>query len=197
MGQLESQLCTRPCSVPCIPAAIFRESLSTREQQQVLQTQNYRYQPQDAVVQQHYQTRRSACKVPLRPRPPHRLSAGNRRKRAAKRSEARNGPSAPSAGRSPVQRAGASGAATTTSRSRAFDTAAAAGRSPTSGAATTTSRSRAFDTAAAEGRSPTSGAQPSQGAAQHEQQGPRSQGVEHGPKGKESVEQTSRARSRP
>jgi hypothetical protein len=28
------------------------------EQQQVLQTQNYRYQPQDAVVQQHYQAQR-------------------------------------------------------------------------------------------------------------------------------------------
>jgi len=29
------------------------------EQQQVLQTQNYRYQPQDAVVQQHYQAQRA------------------------------------------------------------------------------------------------------------------------------------------
>ena len=34
------------------------------EQQQVLQTQNYRYQPQDAVVQQHYQQRVQAAPAP-------------------------------------------------------------------------------------------------------------------------------------
>ena len=49
------------------------------EQQQVLQTQNYRYQPQDAVVQQHYQAQRvQSAPPPGAAAPSH---AGNRRKR--------------------------------------------------------------------------------------------------------------------
>ena len=42
----------------CLPAAVFRGSVSPKvEQQQALHSQNYRYQPRDPVVRQHYQER--------------------------------------------------------------------------------------------------------------------------------------------
>ena len=51
------------------------------EQQQVLQTQNYRYQPQDAVVQQHYQTQTQRVQSTPPPAAAAPSPADNRRKR--------------------------------------------------------------------------------------------------------------------
>jgi hypothetical protein len=50
------------------------------EQQQVLQTQNYRYQPQDAVVQQHYQAQRVQSAPATQETRPQRQQAASQQK---------------------------------------------------------------------------------------------------------------------
>ena len=56
LGQMESKICSGASSAACVPAAIFRGSLSASgAAAERCTAQNYRYQPRDAVVQQHYQ----------------------------------------------------------------------------------------------------------------------------------------------
>src|SRR5450755_1284956 len=56
----------RPAPLPLYQQQYSGTRYPRAEQQSVLQSQNYRYQPREAVVQQHYQARQ----VPVAPPPP-------------------------------------------------------------------------------------------------------------------------------
>jgi hypothetical protein len=57
----------RPAPLPVYQRQYSGNRYPRIEQQQVLQSQNYRYQPRDAVVQQHYQTQRVQSAPPSSP----------------------------------------------------------------------------------------------------------------------------------
>ena len=77
---------------PPAPLPVYQRQYSGNrypavEQQQVLQSQNYRYQPRDAVVQQHYQTQQGAAPVPPTAQPqarPPQQGAAQRQQEAGK-----------------------------------------------------------------------------------------------------------------
>ena len=145
------------------------------EQQQVLQTQNYRYQPQDAVVQQHYQTQTQRVQSTAPP--------------AVAPSSPRGQP--PQTGSVNVQRpvtvqAPPQQVAPPVQRQAQQPPQAAVQRQAQQPPQVAVERSAQPPPQAAVQRQ---GQQPPQGAAQHEQQGPKSQGADHGPKGKESAEE--------
>jgi len=54
-----------PAPLPSYQRQYSGNRYPAAEQQRVLQSQNYRYQPHDAVVRQHYQTQQGAAPVPL------------------------------------------------------------------------------------------------------------------------------------
>ena len=149
------------------------------EQQQVLQTQNYRYQPQDAVVQQHYQTQTqrvqstpppAAAAPSPRGQPPQTRNVNVQKPVTVQAPPQQAGPP-------PVQRQ---------ARQAQQPPQAAVQHQAQQPPQVAVERSTQPPPQAAVQRQRQ---QPSQGAAQHEQQGPKSQGTEHGPKGKESAEE--------
>ena len=153
------------------------------EQQQVLQTQNYRYQPHDAVVQQHYQAQRvqstpppAAAAPSSRGQPPQTGSTNGQR---------------PVTVQAPLQQAGSSVQRQTQQPQE--NVAPRHAQQPQQGAAqrqTQQHSQAAVERQAQQGAAQRQGQQPPQQAAQHEQQGPRSQGADHGPKGKEPADET-------
>jgi hypothetical protein len=150
------------------------------EQQQVLQTQNYRYQPQDAVVQQHYQTQRvqstpaSVTAPPPRGHPPQTGSVNVQRPATVQAPPQQPGPAVQRQTQQPPQGA------------------ARRQQEPPQGAVQRQGQGAAPQQVqqppqAVVQRQPQ---QPQQAATQHEQQGPRSQGSDKEPKGKGSAEES-------
>jgi hypothetical protein len=138
------------------------------EQQQALQSQNYRYQPQDAVVQQHYQAQRvqsapaQAPRVQSAPAPSSQVKQGVPQERGYPQQDQRvaNPQSsiqqgAPQALRTPPQKGAAEA-----------QRPVVAPQAPPQQNVPTAQHQRP---------------QPQQGEAQHEQQAPKSQGQDKGP----------------
>ena len=139
------------------------------EQQQVLQTQNYRYQPQDAVVQQRYQAQRTqSAPVPSSPpaprAQPEKKGGGDVQRPAAKAPPQQAGPTAQPERLQPQQ--GSAQRQQQSPRAQGQDKAPQ-GKGP-----------------AQEPRAQPQTQQPQQGAAQRQQQPPRAQGQDKGPQGK-------------
>ena len=136
------------------------------EQQQVLQSQNYRYQPHDAVVQQHYQAQRVQSAPPSTPQG---RQAG------------------PQEGRSPQQDQHGSGQPSSVQQGAP---PAPRGQPPQTGGGDV---QRSAGQPAPQQGGPTAqrqGQQSQQGAAQREQHEPRSQGQGGGPQGKGSAQES-------
>ena len=151
------------------------------EQQQVLQSQNYRYQPRDAVVQQHYQAQRvqsaPAPSPPARqPVPQEKISPQQAQRGSSPPSSLQQGPP-PAARGQPPQKGGGdvqkSGARTPQQGGPAAEPR---GRQPQQG---TAQREQQPQQAA-----PQRQQQPQQAAPQRQQQPQGSQGQDKGPQGK-------------
>jgi hypothetical protein len=135
------------------------------EQQQVLQSRNYRYQPRDAVVQQHYQTQRAQSAPAPSPQATQRVP----QERVSTPQDQRGSkpPSSLQQGAAPVPR----------------------GQPPQKGGG---EAQRATTKAPPQQSAPTAsplGQQPQQRAAQHQQQAPRAQGQDKGPQAKGSAQE--------
>jgi hypothetical protein len=150
---------------PPAPLPVYQRQYSGNryprvEQQQVLQSQNYRYQPRDTVVQQHYQTQRvqsaPASSQQARPGVPQERISTPQDPRGSSR------PSSLQQGAPPAQRG-------QPPQTRGGDVQRPAVQAPPHQGGSTGQPQRQ---------------QPQQGAAQREQQPPRSQGQDKGPQGK-------------
>jgi len=136
------------------------------EQQQVLQSQNYRYQPRDTVVQQHYQAQRLQSAPASSPQ--GRQGVPQERSSPPQDQRGTSRPSSPQQSASPAPR----------------------GQPPQTGG-TNVQRPAAVQVPPQQGRpaAQQQTQQPQQGPAQHEQQAPRSQGQGKGPQGKGSAQE--------
>ena len=168
------------------------------EQQQVLQTQNYRYQPQDAVVQQHYQAQRVQSAPPLpatapssRVQQPQVGSANVPRPATVQAPPQQVAPP-------PVQRQVQQPPQAVQRQTQKPPQAEVQrqAQQPPQGAVQRQAQQPPQADVQRQAQQPPQaalqrqGQQPPQQAAQHEQQGPRPQGPDHGPKGKESAEES-------
>jgi hypothetical protein len=162
------------------------------EQQQVLQTQNYRYQPQDAVVQQHYQAQRVQSTPPpgtappsSRGQPPQTGGVNVQRPVTVEAPPQRAGSSVQRHPQQPQQGVAQQQQGAPQRQTQQAPQAAVQRQAQQPPQAV--QRQAQPPPQAAVQRQ---GQQPPQQAAQHEQQGPRSQGADHGPKGKEPAEES-------
>ncbi len=170
-------------------------------QQQALQAQNYRYQPHDAVVQQHYQAQRVQSTSPPAAAPPSSRGqpprAGNvdvhgpvtvqappqqARSSVHRQTQQPQQNVAPREAQRPQQDAA--------QRQKQQQSQAAAQRQSQQGAV---QHQAAQPPQAAVQRQ---GQQPPQQTAQHEQQGPSSQAADHGPRGKEAAEESTQSQEK-
>ena len=152
------------------------------EQQQVLQSQNYRYQPRDAVAQQHYQTQR----IQSAPAPsPQRMQSAPAP--SPQRVQSAPAPSPQARPGMPQERISTPQDQRGSTRSSSLQQGAppAPRGQPTQRGGGDVQRPSATQAPQQQG-APTAQhqRQQPQGAAQHEQQVPRSQGQDKGPQGK-------------
>ena len=166
----------RSSAPPPAPLPVYQRQYSgTRyppvEQQQVLQSQNYRYQPQDAVVQQRYQAQRAqsapAPSLPPGPRgQPEKKGGGDVQRPVAKAPPQQAGPAAQPERLQPQQGA--------TQRQQQAPRAQGQERGAQGKGAQEPKPQR-------ETQQPQ---QPQQGATERQQQAPKAQGQDRGPQGK-------------
>jgi hypothetical protein len=197
---------------PPAPLPVYQRQYSGNrypavEQQQVLQGQNYRYQPRDAVVQQHYQAPQvQSAPVPSPPpraaqRPPQR--APQERASTPQDQHGSNPPSslqqgaAPAPHGQPPQKGGGNAQRATATKAPPQQSGATAppqpqGLQPQQRAAQRQQQAPMAQSQdkGPQGKRPTQGPkaqqqpqQPQQGAAQHQQQASRAQGQDKGPQG--------------
>jgi len=144
-----------------------------REQQQVLQSQNYRYQPQEPVVQQHYQAQRAQS--PPAPAPQVRKAATPERAVQTQDQRANIRPSSPQQAAPPMHQQAASSPQRVEPQQRGGNAqkTATGQASPQQGGSAVQRQ----------------GQQPQQAAAPHEQKGPKPQGPDKGPQGEAKGQQ--------
>ena len=156
---------------PPAPLPVYQRQYSgsrypRAEQQQVLQSQNYRYQPHDAAVQQHYQA--SQVQSAPAPSPQGRQAAPKERSSPQQDQRGSRPPSSTQQGAAPVPR----------------------GQPPQQGSGD--GQKRAAVHAPPPQSGPTAqpqGQQPQQGAGPRQQQAPRAQGQDKGPQGKGAAQE--------
>lgn len=150
----------RPAPLPVYQRQYSGTRYPRIEQQQVLQSQNYRYQPHDAAVQQHYQAPRVQS-TPATP-PQARQAGPNERSSSQQRQRGSGEPSSVQQGASPVPHAQAQ-----RKGSADVQTPATAYAPPQTGPTAQPQRQ-----------------QSQQRAVQHQQKATMSQGQDNGPQGK-------------
>jgi hypothetical protein len=192
----------RSSAPPPAPLPVYQRQYSGNryprvEQQQVLQSQNYRYQPHDAAVQQHYQ----APQVQSAPAPAPQATQRVPKERVSTPQDQR-GSKAPSSlqqGAAPVpqgqsqQKGGGDGQKAGVAHAppqQSGPIGKPQGQPPQQTAVQheqKATRSQGQDKGP-QGKGPAQ-EPPQQAAAQHQQQGPKSQGQDKGPQGKEPAQE--------
>jgi hypothetical protein len=182
----------RSSAPPPAPLPVYQRQYSgTRyprvEQQQVLQGQNYRYQPQDAVVQQRYQAQRvQSAPAPSpqgRQAVPQERSSPQQDQRGSRAPSSLQQGAAPAPRGQPPERGGADVPRPPAARAlpqQGGPTAQPERQQPQQGA-TQRQQQAPRSQAQTQTQQPP---QPQQGAAQRQPQAPRSQGQDKGPQGK-------------
>jgi hypothetical protein len=154
-----------PAPLPTYQRQYSGNRYPASEQQRVLQSQNYRYQPHDAVVRQHYQTQQGAAPV-TRGQPPQSGSRDVQRPAALAPAEQAR-PTAQPQVQQPQQKAAQHQPEARKAQPQA--------QQPQQGAAQRQQEARKVQPQAQ---------QPQQGAAQHQQEAPKAQGQAKGAEGK-------------
>ena len=154
-----------PAPLPTYQRQYSGNRYPAAEQQRVFQSQNYRYQPHDAVVRQHYQTQQGAAPV-TRGQPPQSGSRDVQRPAALAPAE-QGRPTAQPQVQQPQQKAAQHQPEARKAQPQA--------QQPQQGAAQRQQEARKVQTQAQ---------QPQQGAAQRQQQAPKAQGQPKGAEGK-------------
>ena len=186
-----------PAPLPAYQRQYSGNRYPRAEQQQVLQTQNYRYQPQEAVVQQHYQAQRvQSPQTAPAPAPQARQAAPQERIAPQQEQRATGRPTSPQQVAPPAHQQAAppahQQAAPPVHQQAAPPVRQPAGSSPPraepqqrgggNAQKPVTSQAPPKQGGSADQRQEKQ--QPQQGAAQHGQNAPRSKGQDQGPQGK-------------
>jgi len=175
-----------PAPLPAYQRQYSGSRYPRAEQQQVLQTQNYRYQPQEAVVQQHYQAQR--VQSPPVPAPQSRQAAPQERIAPQQEQRATGRPSSPQQVAQPAHQQTAAPvhqqAAAPEHQQPAPSPPRAEPQQRGGGNAQKPATSQAHPQQGGSAGQRQEGQQPQQGAVPREQKAPRPQGQDQGPQGK-------------
>ena len=178
-----------PAPLPAYQRQYSGNRYPRAEQQQVLQTQNYRYQPQEAVVQQHYQAQRvQSPQTAPAPAPQARQAAPQERIAPQQEQRATGRSTSPQQVVPPAHQQ----AAPPVHQQAAPPVRQPAGSSPPRAEPQQRGGGNAQKPATSQAPPKQGGSadqrqekqQPQQGAAQHGQNAPRSKGQDQGPQGK-------------